>query len=237
MWARVHKVDRIRPQPNGGAIILIEDERSALQMQRLPPLSLLIAVARVLDAKQVLEARYGGKGEIRYATSASVPSFMSEAIARAGGAISSRDGETITAPPQPASVASLVDVAFSELAHATRGNIGGSDMANTLRQMEQSRKAKPLDKDVDVATYWPAVFELAALASELARARGGRWIDVREMPVPFALKFLDSADLAHPTVAAQRIVEGKEDSEAVPVVAPAPVAPGPAPVVDPETAA
>ncbi len=232
MWARVHKVDRIRPQANGGAIILIEDERSALQMQRIPPLSLLIAVARVLDAKQVLDAKYGGKGEVRYATSAAVPSFMSEAIARAGAAISSRDGEKITAAPQPASVASLVDVAFSELAHQTRGNIGGSDMANTLRQIEKSRKAKPLDKEVDIATYWPAVFELAALASELARARGGRWIDIRDMPVPFALKFPDSADLARPTIAAQRIVEGKEAEE--PVVAPPPVVAEPAANVEPE---
>ncbi len=209
MWARVHKVDRIRPQPDGSAIILIEDERSTPQMQRIPSLSLLIAVARVLDAKQVLDAKYGGKGEVRYATSGSVPSSMSEAIARAGGAISTRDGGQITAPAQPASVASLIDVAFSELAHYTRGNIGGSDMANTLRQLEHGRKTRPLDKDTDIATYWPAVFELAALASELARARGGRWIDVREMPVPFALRFPDSADLAHPTVAAQRIVEGK----------------------------
>jgi hypothetical protein len=222
MWARVHKVDRIRPQPGGGAIILIEDERSAPQMQRIPSLSLLIAVARVLDAKQVLDAKYGGKGEVRYATSASVPSPMSEAIARAGGAISTRDGEQVTVPAQPASVASLVDVAFSELAHYTRGNIGGSDMANTLRQLEQARKARPLDKDTDLATYWPAVFELAALASELARARGGRWIDVREMPVPFALRFPDSADLAHPTIAAQHIVEGK-DAEDHPAPAPAPM--------------
>ena len=53
MWSRVHKIDRIRPQPNGGAIILIEDERGVPQMSRLPAMSTLIAIARVLDAKQV----------------------------------------------------------------------------------------------------------------------------------------------------------------------------------------
>ncbi len=221
MWSRVHKIDRIRPQANGGGIILVEDERSAAQMQRIPSLSLLIAVARVLDAKQVLETKYGGKGEVRYCTSASVPSFLAEAIARAGGAIATRDGETVTQLPQPASTASLVDVAFSELAHYTRGNIGGSDLANTLRQIEAARKLKPLEKDAD--GYWPAVFEIAALASELSRARGGRWVETRDMPVPFALKFPDSTDLAKPTVAAQRIVEGSPE----PVETPAPAAPEP----------
>ena len=34
MWSRVHKIDRIRPQPNGGAIILIEDERGIPLMSR-----------------------------------------------------------------------------------------------------------------------------------------------------------------------------------------------------------
>src|SRR5450432_3113434 len=98
MWSRVHKIDRIRPQPNGGAIILIEDERGVPQMSRLPAMSTLIAIARVLDAKQVLDAKYGGKGEIRYAPAAPPPSFMSEAIARAGASIADRTGDNIVQP-------------------------------------------------------------------------------------------------------------------------------------------
>ena len=53
MWARVHKIDRIRPQPGGGAIVLVEDERSAAAMARVPSLSVVIAVARVLNARRV----------------------------------------------------------------------------------------------------------------------------------------------------------------------------------------
>jgi hypothetical protein len=62
----------------------------------------------------------------------------------------------------------------------------------------------------DNPQYWPAVFELAALAGEMSRARGGQWVEIREMPVPFALKFPDTAALAHPTVLAQKIVEGTD---------------------------
>ena len=208
MWARVHKIDRVRPQPNGGAIILIEDERGVPQMSRVPSLSTLIAIARVLDAKQVLEAKYDGKGEIRYAPAAPLPSFLAEAVSRAGAHVSDRTGETIVQAAQPASVEATVDVAFSELAHHMRGSTGIADLSNTLKDVEADRKKSPLDREKHPLQYWPAVFELAAVAGELARPRGGRWIEVREMPVPFAMKFPDGK-IAHPTTVAQTIVGGQ----------------------------
>jgi len=208
MWSRVHKIDRIRPQPNGGAIILIEDERGIPLMSRVPAMSTLIAIARILDAKQVLDSKYGGKGEIRYAPAAPPPSFLSEAIARAGAHVSDRTGDTIVQPAQPQGVSAIVDVAFSDLAHWMRGNIGVSDLASTLKHVEADRRKAPMTQDNP--QYWPAVFELAALAGEMSRARGGQWVEIREMPVPFALKFPDTAALAHPTVLAQKIVEGTD---------------------------
>ena len=208
MWARLHKLDRVKPLPSGGAIVFIEDDRSATQMQRVPSLSSLAAIARVLAARRALEAKFDGKGEVRYQVSTIVPSFLSEAIARAGAAV--YDGERPLAPAAPAGVAALIDVAFSELAHHARGTVGIVDLAAALAHVEKIRRAKPLDKDKESDKYWPAVLELAALAGELARKRGGRWIDTRDLPVPFALKFPDGK-LAHPTQVAQKIVEGAED--------------------------
>src|SRR4051812_10779380 len=80
VWGRVHKIDRIRPQPDGSAIVLVEDERSGAAMSRVPSLSVIIAVARVLNARRVLETRYGGKGEVRYAANAALPSFLFDAV-------------------------------------------------------------------------------------------------------------------------------------------------------------
>jgi hypothetical protein len=57
VWARVHKIDRIKPQPDGTAHVLIEDERNAAAMARVPGLSTVIAIARVLNAKRVLDTR------------------------------------------------------------------------------------------------------------------------------------------------------------------------------------
>lgn len=210
MWARVHKLDRVRPQPSGGAIVLVQDGRTIAQMQRVPSLSTLIAVARILAAKRALDAKFGGKGEIRYCATA-VPSFLSEAAIRAGASIASSDGEKVHVPAQPASVASLIDISFAELAHFTRTNVGdGVELAEALKIIEQRRRAAPLDKDKQPDLYWPAVFELAALAGEQARRHGGRWIDTRDLPVPFAVKFADGA-ISHPTVVAQKIVDGAPD--------------------------
>ncbi|HET7502069.1 MAG TPA: hypothetical protein VFK02_13725, partial [Kofleriaceae bacterium] len=183
-------------------------------MQRVPSLSTLIAIARVLNARRVLDTRYGGKGEVRYAANASLPGFLFDAVVRAGAGTSDRTGDKLVAPPQPGSVAPIIDVAFAELAHGTRGNVGVTDVATALRAVEANRKKSPLDRERHPAFYWPAVFELAALAGELARPRGGRWIDTTDMPVPFAIK-LASGALTMPTKLAQRIVEGEPVDESL----------------------
>ena len=208
MWARVHKLDRVKPQARG-AIVVIEDERSAVQMQRVPSLSTIVAVARVLAARRALELKFGGHGEVRYAVAAQLPSFLAEAVTHAGAAVATSDGERVIQPAAPAGVSAIVDVAFSELAHHVRGSLGVTEFATALRTAEQQRRGTPLDRDKQPDRYWTAVFELASLAGELSRRQGGRWIETRDLPVPFALKLADS--VAHPTVIAQKIVEGGGD--------------------------
>ena len=214
MWARLHKIDRIRPQPGGGAIVLVEDERSSAVMSRVPSVSTLIAVARVLNARRVLDARYGGKGEVRYAANASLPGFLFDAVVRAGAGTSDRTGDKLMFPAQPASVDAIIDVAFSELAHGTRGNVGVTDMVAALRAVEANRRKSPLDRERNPGLYWPAVFELASLAGELSRPRGGRWIETKDTPVPFAIR-LATGDLTIPTKLAQRIIEGEPVEESL----------------------
>ena len=180
-------------------------------MARVPGLSVVVAVARILNARRVLDARYGGKGEIRYATNATLPSFLFDAVLRAGAGVADRTGEQLLCPGSPGGVGAIVDGAFSELAHWTRGNVGTADVASALKKVEANRKKAPLDRDHEL--YWPAVFELASLAGELSRPRGGRWVETQDMPVPFAIKFTDVPELARPTSLAQRLVEGGSTDE------------------------
>lgn len=214
MWAAIHKIDRIRPQRDGGAIVLVEDERTVAAMSRVAVLSTLVAIARVLNARRVLASRYGGKGEVRYAPGVPLPGFLFDAVVRAGAAVSDRTGDKLIAPAQPMSVAPMIDVAFADLAHLTRTNVGVADVGGALRKIEADRRRSPLDREAQPGLYWPAVLELAALAGELSRSRGGRWIETTEMPVPFAIK-LAAGGLTMPTKLAQRIVEGESIDESL----------------------
>jgi hypothetical protein len=167
VWARVHKIDRIRPLPGGGAIVLVEDERKATAMTRVPSLSVLIAVARVLNARRVLDARYGGKGEVRYAAAATPPSPLLEAITRAGAIVSDAAGERVVMPASPAGLAAVIDSSFAELAHHVRTSSLASDVGAALRASEATRRKAPITREAAPAAYWTAVFEVAALAGEL----------------------------------------------------------------------
>jgi len=207
VWARVHKIDRVRPGPGGGAIILVEDERNVAAMSRVPGLSIVVAVARVLNARRALEVRFGGKGEIRYAAGVTVPTFLADAISRAGASLCDATGERVLLPRATGSVEAVIDGAFADLAHGLRVNVGAPDLAAALRAVEANRRKAPLDRDARPAAYWTAVFELMALAGELARPRGGRWIELAELPVPFVLRFA-SGELARPGRLAQQVVEG-----------------------------
>jgi hypothetical protein len=214
VWARLHKIDRVRPQRDGGAVVLVEDERTPAAMALRPPLSTLIAIARVINARRALELKFAGKGEVRYATNAKLPTFLFEAVRRAGAAISDRTGEKADIPATASSVSSIIDQAFTELAHEIRNTIGAHDMVTALRKLEERRRKERLDKDTQTVAYWTSVLELAGLAGELSRPRGGRWIDTREMPVPFAIKFPEGG-LATPTKLAQQIVEGGQPIESM----------------------
>ncbi len=214
MWARVHKIDRIRPQPDGSAIILIEDERNAAAMSRVSGLSTVVAIARVLNARRVIETKFNGKGEVRYATAATLPSFLLDAVVRAGAVVADSTGERVRVPASPASVSAVIDHAMAELAHYTRTNVNAPTIKAAIDIVEANRKKSRLDRDANPAVYWTAVFELAALAGELSRPRGGRWIETADMPVPFAIK-LTSGELAMPSKLAQRIVEGDEVLESL----------------------
>jgi hypothetical protein len=214
VWARVHKIDRIRPLPGGGAVVLVEDERKAAAMMRVPSLSVLIAIARILNARRVLDTRYGGKGEVRYAAAAPPPPPLLDAIIRAGASVADRSGERVTVPAAPAGLSAVIDHTFAELAHHVRTSSLSPDLGTALHAAEAARRKAPLDRDANPAGYWTAVLELAALAGELSRGKGGRWVETTELPVPFAIRF-PGGELAAPAKLAQRIVEGGDPLESM----------------------
>jgi len=200
----------VKPQSNGGAIVLVEDERSIGQMSVVPSLSTVMAIGRVLNAHRVIEVKYGGKGEVRYCAGPALPDFLGDAVTRAGAASCDRTGENIRVPAQRAAVAATVDQAFNALAYHLRTAVGATDLPGALKTLEGRRRKVVIDKDENPAGYWTAVLELCALAGEVSRAKNGRWIDTKEMPVPFAIKFPEG-QLAMPAKLATQIIDGTAD--------------------------
>jgi hypothetical protein len=197
----------VKPQANGGAIVLVEDERNLAAMSLVPSLSTVMAVARVLNAHRVIEVKYAGKGEVRYAAGPQLPDFLVDAVTRAGAASCDRNGDNVRVPAARAAVAAIVDQAFASLAYHLRSSVGATDLAGALRTHEGRRKKAVIDREQNSAQYWTAVLELSALAGEISRPRGGRWIDTKDMPVPFAIKFPEG-QLAMPAKLAIQIIDG-----------------------------
>jgi hypothetical protein len=211
MWARIHKIDRVRPLADGGAIVLVEDERNVAAMSLVPSLSQLVAIARVLNAHRALELRHGGKGEVRYCAMPALPEPLLDAVSRANANVYDARGETLRVPAAPAAFGGVIDPAFAALAYHTRRMTSSPDLTSALQLAETRRRKSPLDKDAQPALYWTAVLELCALAGELSRSRGGRWVDTLDMPLPYALKFPEGA-VAYPWKTAMEIVEAKGDA-------------------------
>lgn len=207
MWARLHKVDRIKPLPGGGAIAFVDDERGPGHISRVASLSTLVAIARILNARRALDAKFAGAGEVRYVVAAPPP-FFTDAIQRAGAAVADQRGERVVLPPQPGNIASTIDLAFADLAHHVRSQYGAQTIADALKRVEADRRKQPIDRDADPDKYWTAVLELAALAGEATRPRSTRWVDTTEVPVPFAILYPNN-ERATPTRYAQQVVEGK----------------------------
>jgi hypothetical protein len=176
-------------------------------MSVVPSLSTLMAVARVLNARRAIDLKFDGKGEVRYCAGPSLPDFLLDAVTRAGASSCDRTGDTIKVPAQPASVSAVVDQAFASLAYHLRSAVGAADLPGALKMVETRRGKQPLEREANPVQYWTSVLELSALAGEISRARGGRWIDTKDMPVPFAIKFPEG-QLAKPAVLATQIVEG-----------------------------
>ena len=59
------------------------------------------------------------------------------------------------------------------------------------------------------------MFEVAALAGELSRPRGGRWIETTDTPIPFVVKLADTNVIATPAKLAVRIVEGEDVEDSI----------------------
>jgi hypothetical protein len=113
--------------------------------------------------------------------------FLGRAIGAARGLLGGR-GAAERKEGGPASLDEIIQEAFSTLAHEVAAEHGVPLTFNGLQAVETALAEAPTDYEEDETAYWTAVFKLGALGGELIRAtNGGRWVQVDNGSLPFAL--------------------------------------------------
>lgn len=217
MYCSLDKID-LAAKIDGRPVAIQTDHRSREQIEAEPELSVLYAMARVLNARGHLAADGHPGAAVHYMIAAEPPPLLRDALA-AAGAVVERAGRGIE-PLGEASeeaVAEVADRAFAALARRAAARVGVRDLAVALRMLEDQTFAAPPPRE-DEEAYWERVLELAALTGELLRAKApatGRWVPTERALVPFGFQIASSASggqaVLFPTNRAQRVIEDGAD--------------------------
>ncbi|MFT3696088.1 MAG: hypothetical protein QM831_23320 [Kofleriaceae bacterium] len=214
MFCSIDKID-LAAKVEGKPIAIQTDSRSAAEIDAQPELSVLCAIARVVNARAQLADDGHRDAAVHYVVSEPPPAFLREALTAAGATLERADKKLKLerlGPPNVREMGVLADRAFAALAKRATTRIGVRDTAIALRMLEDETHAVGVERD-DELLYWTRVLELAALAGELLRAKyPGAWVLNERALVPFGFQLRSDA-VMFPTNRAQRVVEdGKLES-------------------------
>lgn len=221
MYCSLDKIDVSATVGAGDAsrpVALQTDHRSTREIEDEPELSVLFAMARVLNARTHLVAEGHLAGDVHYVVADEPPPLLREALAATGAVLEHVDDrlERLGGPSET-TAGVIADRAFAALARRAAARVGVRDLAIALRMLEDQTFAAPPERE-DEPAYWRRVLELAALTGELLRAKhpdAGRWVQTDRALVPFGFQVAggDGATVMFPTNRAQRAVEdGRDES-------------------------
>jgi hypothetical protein len=213
VYCSIDKIDLVA-QVDGKPIAIQSDHRSATEIAAEPELSVLFALARILNPRAQLADDGHADAAVHYAIEGTPPAVLREALAAAGATLERGAQITVLGPGSAYEVSLLADRAFAELARRTANRVGVRDLAIALRMLEDQTYTNPPARD-DEAAYWTRVLELSALAGELLRAKyPGRWTHTHRSLVPFGFQIANADHtVVFPTNAAQNVVEdGRDES-------------------------
>ncbi|CAN5117441.1 hypothetical protein BH11MYX1_BH11MYX1_06070 [soil metagenome] len=207
MYCSIDKID-LAARVDGKPIAIQTDHRTAAEIDLAPELSVLFAMARILNARAQLADDGHRHAAVHYVLGTKPPEVLREALVATGAKLERSDRKMALEALGLGSVAAtgaLADRMFAQLAKRAAGNVGVRDLAMALRMLEQQTTTNPPDRSDEVA-YWTRVLELAALAGELLRAKyAGRWIQTERALVPFGFEV--GTSVVFPTNRAQRVIE------------------------------
>ncbi len=210
MYCSIDKID-LAARVDGRPVAVQSDHRGCAEIEAEPELSVLYAMARVLNARAHLEEAGHRDAIVHYAVDHEPPLLLREAIGAVGGKLELGSQVHTLGAPSEQFAGELADRSFAALAQRVKSRVGSRDVAIALRMLEDQTFADPPRRD-DEPAYWRRVLELAALAGELLRARyPGRWVQTDRSLVPFGFQVQSGAAVMFPTNRAQRVIEDGPD--------------------------
>ncbi len=207
-WADLDKLAAAKPRPDGSPTLVVRDDRTLDQIVEARPLSIIVAISRVLRARRVLADKHGGRGTVVYLTARTPPEPLIDAVTAAGGVVF--DGTREHVARSPLATSFQLDAAFSDLGSAVRRRLGARSFLAALETFEWELRRKQPDR-ADNA-WWIAIIELAAVTGECIREkRAAKWIESPAHRLPLGLD-LGKGNVLLPGQLAQTIVEGGDVS-------------------------
>ncbi|HEY5920914.1 MAG TPA: hypothetical protein VIV11_04550 [Kofleriaceae bacterium] len=210
MYCSIDKID-LAARVDGKPVAVQTDHRRGAEIEAEPELSVLFAMARVLNARSHLHDSGHHDAIVHYALNDDAPPLLREALGAVGGALERGKRVESLGAANEMLAGELADRSFSALALRVKSRVGSRDVAIALRMLEDQTFADPPRRD-DEPAYWQRVLELAALAGELLRAKyPGRWVQTDRALVPFGFQVQSGAAVMFPTNRAQRVIEDGPD--------------------------
>ena len=212
VYCSIDRID-LATRVDGQPVAVQTDHRSREEIEAEPELSVLCAMARVLNARDHLADDGHRDAAVHYVVPGETPEILRDALAAVGATID-RVGTTLE-PLGPASrdaIETIADRAFADLARRAASRVGTRDLAMALRMLEDQTFADPPQRSEE-PLYWQRVLELAALLGELLRAKyphARGWVQTDRAMIPFGFA-VDAQTIMFPTNRAQRVIEDGAD--------------------------
>lgn len=220
MYCSPDTIDIVAEGPEGKVAVQV-DHRNTDEIEAALDASVLLAMARVLQARSHVGADGRPIVKVVYVASQEPPPALCEALAACGAELAVGGvGSMRALPPAGASVAVLADRAFAGLAARVSLRCGLTEPVAVLRALEAEILAERPVLDDDPERYWLCVLELMAVAGAFARGKYGcAWVHSEASPdLPFGLRLSASHD-AYPVNRARRFLADGEASSMFALVA------------------
>lgn len=217
MYSSIDRVD-VMAETEDGALLVQTDHRSAAEIEKQPELSVLFALARVLNARQLAEAKKMKLAAVVYAPMQPPPQFLVDALATVGAHLEEVPTMKRTKLTSDRDPAQLADAMFAALSASVCERFETEDPAQAIDALEEDvggAFGHDPDEENEIE-YWTAVFELMALTGEAVRERvGGSWVTTDQGTVPFAFELANGSLLLPANRALRALDEGADQGMTV----------------------